>query len=192
MRSFITDARSSTDRLIKLVNDLLDSSRLERGKLEVNSVPVDVAMLTKDVVEEIHPLMQDKNQELSLQISDDLPRALADKQLLRQVILNLISNAMKYTPRGGKVRIATIHSGNQLRWEIQDTGIGIPKSDLARLFEKFYRAGNAVAVETEGTGLGLYLVRLIVERFGGRVWCTSEEGVGSTFSFILPLAVQEA
>jgi signal transduction histidine kinase len=76
---------------------------------------------------------------------------------------------------------------HKVHWEIRDTGIGIPSKDLERLFEKFYRAGNAVAVETEGTGLGLYLVRLIVERLGGKVWCESEEGIGSKFQFDLPL-----
>jgi signal transduction histidine kinase len=189
MKTFIDDARASTERLIGLVNDLLDISRLERGKLQITSHPVDVAELTKGVVEEISPLMHEKDQALSVQMPDDLPRVQADTQLLRQAILNLISNAMKYTPRSGKIRIAANCADNQLRWEIQDTGIGIPESDLAKLFDKFYRAENAVAVETEGTGLGLYLVRLIVERFGGKVWCTSEEGIGSTFAFILPLAV---
>ncbi|MBN1566273.1 MAG: GAF domain-containing protein [Acidobacteria bacterium] len=190
--SFIQDARASTDRLIRLVNDLLDSSRLERGKLEISLQPIDLAGLTKEVLAEISPLIQEKVQVLSAEIPDDLPRITADKQMLRQAILNLISNAMKYTPRGGKIRIAARREDGHLRWEVEDTGIGIPQSDLGKLFEKFYRAENAVAVETEGTGLGLYLVRLIVERFGGKVWCTSEEGVGSTFAFTLPLPIQEA
>ena len=192
VKSFVQDARASTDRLIRLVNDLLDTSRLERGKLQVAIQPIDVAKLTKDVLGEISPLMQEKDQVLSVQIPDDLPLASAEKQMLRQAILNLISNAMKYTARGGRIRIAARRENGRLRWEVEDSGIGIPQSDLGKLFEKFYRAGNAVAVETEGTGLGLYLVRLIVERFGGKVWCTSEEGVGSTFAFTLPLAVQEA
>jgi len=109
-------------------------------------------------------------------------------QLLRQAILNLVSNALKYTPSGGKIEIQMMRANNRVRWAIKDTGIGIPKADLGRLFEKFYRAGNALAVETEGTGLGLYLVRLIIERFGGKVWCESEENVGSTFLVELPLA----
>jgi PAS domain S-box-containing protein len=192
VKSFVQDARASTNRLIRLVNDLLDTSRLERGKLQVAIQPIDVAQLTKDVLGEISPLISEKDQVLSVQIPDDLPPASAEKQLLRQAILNLISNAMKYTPRGGRIRIAARRTNGQLRWEVEDSGIGIPQSDLGKLFEKFYRAENAVAVETEGTGLGLYLVRLIVERFGGKVWCTSEEGVGSTFAFTLPLAVQEA
>jgi len=81
-----------------------------------------------------------------------------------------------------------VDGNDRLRWEIKDTGIGIPKGDLGKLFEKFYRARNASAVETEGTGLGLYLVRLILEQFGGKVWCESEEGMGSTFVFTLPVA----
>jgi PAS domain S-box-containing protein len=192
MKAFVKDARASTDRLIRLVNDLLDTSRLERGKLQITIQPVDVAGLTRDVLDEISPLMLEKDQVLSVQIPDDLPRASAEKQLLRQAILNLVSNAMKYTPRGGKIRIAAHREDGRLRWEVEDSGIGIPRSDLGKLFEKFYRAENAVAVETEGTGLGLYLVRLIVEQFGGKVWCTSEEGVGSTFSLTLPLVVQGA
>jgi signal transduction histidine kinase len=192
IRSYVQDARASTDRLIRLVNDLLDISRLERGKLQITRQAVDVAALTKDAIDEIAPLINEKRQNLSVQIADDLPRVFADSQLLRQAILNLTANAMKYTAPEGNIRIAASGAGNELRWEIVDTGIGIPKSDLGKLFEKFYRAENALAVETEGTGLGLYLVRLIVEQFGGSVWCTSEEGVGSTFGFTLPLKAQEA
>jgi signal transduction histidine kinase len=192
MRSFVHDARASTDRLIRLVNDLLDVSRLERGALQVNCNPVDLAELTRSVLGEISPLMQEKGQNVTVQFGHDLGPVWADAQMLRQVTLNLISNAMKYTPRAGKIEIAARRVGNRLRWEVTDTGIGIPKSDLGKLFEKFYRAENAQAVETEGTGLGLYLVRLIVEQFGGKVWCTSEEGIGSTFAFTLPISVQEA
>jgi signal transduction histidine kinase len=191
MVSFVRDARASTDRLIRLVNDLLDVSRLERGILQINCHAVDLAELTRSVVGEITPLMQEKGQTVSVHIGDDLTPVWADSQMLRQVVLNLISNAMKYTPHEGKIEITVRRVGDGLRWEVTDTGIGIPKSDLGKLFEKFYRAGNVHAVETEGTGLGLYLVRLIVEQFGGKVWCTSEEGVGSTFAFTLPLSVRE-
>jgi PAS domain S-box-containing protein len=191
-QSFLQDARMSTERLIGLVNDLLDTSRLERGKLQINTLPVDIRELTQSVLAEIYPLMQEKDQVLSVEMPDNLPEVYGDLQLLRQVILNLASNAMKYTPRNGRIRIAAHADKAQLRWEIEDSGIGISQTDLGKLFEKFYRAENAVAVETEGTGLGLYLVRLIVEQFGGKVWCTSEENVGSTFAFTLPLATHEA
>lgn len=187
MRSFVRDARASTERLIRLVNDLLDVSRLERGALQLSCKNVDLAELTRSVLSEMLPLMQERKQVVSLQIEDNLTPAWADAQMLRQVVLNLISNAMKYTLPEGRIAIKVHLADSCLRWEIADTGIGIPKSDLGRLFEKFYRAENTKAFETEGTGLGLYLVRLMVEQFGGRVWCTSEEGIGSTFAFTLPV-----
>jgi signal transduction histidine kinase len=187
-RSFIEDARASTERLIHLVNDLLDVARLERGRFQITCKNVDLADLTKCVVDEISPLILEKGQALSIQAEEDLPPLCADPQLLRQVILNLTSNAMKYTKSGGEISIHMSHDDHRVYWQIKDTGIGIPKTDLSKMFEKFYRANNALTVETEGTGLGLYLVRLIVERFGGNVWCESEEGSGSTFKFYIPLA----
>jgi len=187
IRSYIQDARTSTDRLIGLVNDLLDISRLERGKLEITRAEVDLADLTQGVLKEILPLAHEKGLTVSLTGQEHQAPLFSDPQLLRQVILNLTSNSLKYTQAGGQVRIGIRTDVHQICWEIQDTGIGIPKSDMGKLFEKFYRAGNVLAVETEGTGLGLYLVRLIVERLGGKVSCESEEGVGSTFRFALPL-----
>lgn len=109
-------------------------------------------------------------------------------QLLRQVVINLLSNAIKYTPVGAKIKIQLSYESENLHWAIRDSGIGIPKPAMGKLFKKFYRAGNALAVETEGTGLGLYLVRLIIEKLGGNVWCESDEGTGSTFQFVLPPA----
>ncbi len=187
LESFVRDARMSTDRLIGLVNDLLDLSRLERGKLQVNYEDIEMHALTRGVIEEMNPLLREKEQTLSCQVSAHFPVVSADAQLLRQVILNFTSNAMKYTPRGGEVKIRMNYDDSFVHWEIEDTGIGIPKSDQAMLFEKFYRAGNAVAIETEGTGLGLYLIRLIVEQLGGSIGCESREGIGSTFKFSLPL-----
>ena len=101
--------------------------------------------------------------------------------------MNLLSNAVKYTPLNGKIAIRIERGGDGVQWSIRDSGIGIPHASQARLFEKFYRAENVTIIETEGTGLGLYLARLIMEQFGGRVWCESEEGAGATFFFTLPL-----
>jgi signal transduction histidine kinase len=187
-QSYIQDARISTDRLIGLVNDLLDISRLEQGRLEVSFERIDLADLTNEVVNEMRPLLLEKKQKFFLHVADNLPSLCADEQLLRQVITNLVSNATKYTPIGGEIKIQMMCEMAEIRWIIRDSGIGIPRPNVGRLFEKFYRAENALAVETEGTGLGLYLVRLIIERLGGNVWCDSEEGVGSTFQFTLPFA----
>jgi PAS domain S-box-containing protein len=185
--SYIQDARTSANRLIGLVNDLLDVSRLERGRITIALEAVDLAELTRSVLDDIATVVAEKAHRLAVEGVDGVPAVRADVQLLRQVVLNLLSNAIKYTPRGGDVRIRMSQVGDSVRWEVQDSGIGIPKASQGRLFEKFYRADNVATVETEGTGLGLYLVRLIIEKLGGRVWCESEEARGSTFFFTLPL-----
>ena len=188
---YITDARASAERLVTLVNDLLDVSRLESGRIQVVPGPVDVGEMTQAIVDEVQVLVRDKNHRL--QVSADGGRVIeADAQLLRQVMGNLLSNAIKYTPAGGLIRIEMTADNGFLRWTVTDNGIGIPKASQTRLFEKFYRAENAVVTETEGTGLGLHLVRLIIEQFGGHVWCESEEGQGSTFGFALPVLEAEA
>lgn len=191
VRSFLQDARTSTDRLIGLVNDLLDLSRLERGKMQITYRDIRLTDLTREVIEEMHPLVAEKEQTLTFQAAEDFPVLKSDPQLLRQVVLNLMSNAIKYTPKGGEMKIRLHFDNACVHWEIQDNGIGIPEADLEMLFKKFYRAGNATEVETEGTGLGLYLVRLIAEKLGGDVVCESEEGVGSTFKFSLPHMCRE-
>lgn len=186
--SYLADAQGSSERLISLVNDLLDIARLERGRLEVDPRPVDLGALTREVLDEMALLLKEKGHLLQVSIAPALPPVSVDPQLIRQTVLNMISNAVKYTPAGGRVTVRLAAPGDgTLLWSVEDTGIGVPKDAHRRLFEKFYRAENVYALETEGTGLGLYLVRLIVERFGGRVWCESEEGRGATFSFTLPL-----
>ncbi|MEI8191683.1 MAG: GAF domain-containing sensor histidine kinase [candidate division NC10 bacterium] len=211
VRSYIADAREADERLVGLVNDLLDVSRLERGKLAITPKEVDLVALTQSVLDEMQPLIAEKGHRVVFQPMAP-PLVWADPQLLRQVVLNLISNAVKYTPAAGAITVTircicdfrfpisdlkNIDSEPQsqiancksqmLEWSIQDSGIGIPKTSQARLFEKFYRAENVLTIETEGTGLGLYLVRLILEQFEGRVWCESEEGRGSRFLFTVPL-----
>jgi signal transduction histidine kinase len=140
------------------------------------------------VLEELGPLIRDKGHRLAVAVREALPAALVDPTLMRQVVLNLLSNAIKFTPAGGAIDVTLSRSGAALLWAVRDTGIGIPPEGQGRLFETFYRAENAVTLETEGTGLGLYLVRLIVERLGGRVWCESEPGAGATFKLTIPLS----
>ena len=186
--SYVADARAAADRLIGLVNDLLDISRLESGKLTVKPRPTSLGALTGSVQDDLASLVREKGHRFSVTGGDQIPLVMVDPQLLRQVLLNLTSNAIKYTPTGGEISIRIgAESPGMVRWAITDTGIGIPKGSLGKLFEKFYRAENVHTVETEGTGLGLYLVRLIIEKFAGQVWCEAEEGRGSTFIFTLPI-----
>jgi two-component system phosphate regulon sensor histidine kinase PhoR len=184
--SYIQDARESAERLIRLVNDLLDASRLEGGKLQIVLAPVQLREVTENVLADVASLVREKGHALVVEASPT-PEAMLDLQLLRQVVMNLVSNAIKYTPQGGRIVITIGHDREGLQWSIRDSGIGIPKAGQARLFQKFYRAENGLTVDTEGTGLGLYLVRLIVERFGGTIRCESEEDQGTVFRFTLPL-----
>jgi len=186
--SFVQDARDAAERLIGLVNNLLDVSRLEGGKLTLALQDVRIGVLTRSVLDEMSPLILDRGHRLSIGGDADVPPVKTDPQLLRQVFFNLVSNAVMYTPPGGTIAIAMGREGQLARWSIADSGIGIPGASRARLFEKFYRAENVTAIETEGTGLGLYLVRLIVEHLGGQVSYVSEEGKGSTFVVTLPIA----
>ena len=189
--SYIDDARESADRLIGLVNDLLDVSRLESGKLQVTLEPVRLREMTDGVLADVATLVRDKRHTLDVQSDADFPAAMLDAQLMRQVILNLVSNAIKYTPPGGRIDIRMRRSERSIHWSIKDSGIGISQDSQKRLFEKFFRADNAHTIDTEGTGLGLYLVRLIVERLGGTIACESEEGRGTLFHFTLPLVAGE-
>ena len=186
MSSYVSGAQASADRMIALVNDLLDATRLERRRGEVKTEPTDLAALTRSLLEEIGPLAGLKRQRLCVHGGDAPVIALAEPALLRQAVINLMANAIKFTPDEGTIDIRLSRSKDEARWEIQDSGIGIPASAQEHLFEKFYRADNAVKLVPEGTGLGLHLVRLIIDQFGGRVWFQSEEGHGTTFTFTLP------
>jgi PAS domain S-box-containing protein len=186
--SLVADARTSAERLITLVNDLLAVSRIEGGRLAVQPQPMDLSGVTTDVVNELMPLIREKNHQISLPDGVSAPLVYADPKLVREVVLNLLSNAIKYTPKDGSITVSMKADRDMVQWAVHDTGIGVPVDAQRRLFEKFYRAGNAMVINTEGTGLGLYLARLILERSGGRVWCESEEGRGSTFIFTLPFA----
>jgi two-component system, NtrC family, sensor histidine kinase KinB len=183
--SYMKDALGASQRLIQLVNDLLDISRLESGRMKASPQLVDLVELTRTVLDDLKRQMDEKGHGLSMETSGIL-EVFADPQLLRQVVLNLASNAIKYSPSGGDISVSLTRERDVVRWRIQDTGIGIPKESQRHLFEKFYRADNVASLETDGTGLGLYLVRLIVEQIGGHVGCESEEGHGATFYFTVP------
>lgn len=184
--SLIQDARAAAERLIRMVNDLLDASRLEGGKLVLDPKDTDLGQLTQSVLSDVKHQIQTQKHELSVGGGDQIPHVQVDPQLFRQVILNLVSNAVKYTPAGGKIAIEMSRNNGVIQWSIRDNGIGIPKAGQARLFEKFFRADNVYKIETEGTGLGLYIVRLIVERSGGKIWFESEEDQGTVFKIELP------
>lgn len=184
---YIQAARDSAHRLVLLVNDLLDIARLESGRAIADPEPVPLAELTRSVMAELGDPGAGRREHVFI-VDGDVAPAWADAQMMRQVVTNLLSNAIKYTRPGGHIAVSLRQVNGSVHWSVQDDGIGIPPEAQGRLFEKFYRAENAADVDAEGTGLGLHLVRLIVEDAGGRVWCQSQEGQGSVFAFTVPAA----
>ena len=176
-----------SDRLAAIVEDLLIASHLDSGKLRLAIADCDPADLVAGVVEaaSIHV---PSNVKLVAQVEPELPRVRADPNQLRQVIGNLVDNAVKYSPGGGEVRVAAAASGGTVRFSVSDTGLGIPAGEQRRIFEKFYRLDPNMTRGIGGTGLGLYISSELVRRFDGRIWVDSREGEGSTFHVELPTA----
>jgi two-component system phosphate regulon sensor histidine kinase PhoR len=192
-KEFYSIIQNQAKRLSRLIEDILNISRIESGLIKVNKEPVSLTILIEEQLQMIKSYAEEKNIEVISPKPIVFDRVYADKDMISQVIVNLLSNAVKYTRSGGSVTIkAEVDEIAVIaRVTVTDTGVGIPESELSRLFEKFYRveANKNVA---KGTGLGLNLVKQIIEKVhNGRVFVESKVGVGSTFGFELPLAVRE-
>ncbi len=184
----------SSERLINLVNDMLNISRIEAGKIEINPEPIDPIVLCKDIFDEAY-YSKEVNKKISFNLLEKpVPKIFADPEKLRQVLLNLVGNSLKYTPDGGSITIDFFSDGKLVEILVKDTGTGISKEDIGRLFQKFSRLDNSyvAAATSGGTGLGLYISKKIIELMHGRIWASSEGlGKGATFAFSLPVATQE-
>lgn len=179
--------QTSADRLGRLIDNMLNISRIEAGTVRINKEPVAVSIILKEVADSLKPQAEEKNIALLTDLAPVVDRVMADRDLLYQAVLNLVSNAIKYTPEGGEVtvRMITLEEQNALRIEVMDTGVGIPAEDLPHMFEKFYRV-EANKNMAKGTGLGLNLVKNIVEVVHeGKLSLRSEVGQGSTFAITL-------
>jgi len=174
------------DRLTELIDNLLDASRIQTGALSMDPQPLDVAAVAKKTIERFRT--QTDHHQFILDFPDDLPLALADERRLRQVFDNLISNAIKYSPEGGKIIIGARKQEDELTVFVRDEGVGIPEEELDAIFESFYRVDSSLRRSTQGAGLGLFLVRAIIRAMGGDVWVQSQPGQGSAFYFSLPIA----
>jgi signal transduction histidine kinase/GAF domain-containing protein len=174
-------------RLVLLIEELLDLSRAEAGEVKLRTEGVDVGGLLQEIGAGLAGQFGERRVDLTLDLPAGLPPARADRQRLEQIAVNLIGNACKYTPRGGKVRVALRNGGDELRVDVQDTGVGIPDEAKPHIFTPFYRADNPLRDEVGGTGLGLSITRKLVELHGGRIWFESQVNQGSTFSFTLPV-----
>lgn len=189
-KDFLQQIHDSNERMIALVEDLLNVSRIETGtKFEIKKVPTNVVeiidSLTTDLVGLAHKHEVTLEKSGAFPITYELP---FDADKIRQVFANLLSNAVKYSKKGGKVIVdlKDTRAENKVLITVKDTGLGIPKKQQSRMFEKFFRADNVQTAETEGTGLGLYIAKAIIEGHGGKIWFESEENVGTTFFVELP------
>lgn len=186
---FLNNTIEANDRLIRLVNNMLNVSRIEEGRLVYQMGTVNLAKVAKSVYNEFLLVAQQKGLQLYVETPEGIRDSVyVDKDRIHEVLANLVSNAVKYTDKGS-VTIKLLQPNPQtIRCEIIDTGLGITKEEQTKLFQKFFRAESSIGKET-GTGLGLYISRLLIEKFGGKISFNSEQGRGSTFSFELPVSL---
>ncbi len=188
-RECLGDILGSGQHLLNLINDVLDLSKVEAGKIELKLQDLNLAAVIADVAKTVEPMLDDSKHKLEVSVEEGLPQVRADRSRLKQIFLNLLSNAIKFTPPGGKLAIEASSAGDLCQVSVVDNGIGIKKGDRERIFEVFTRAETLSDAKKEGSGLGLALTRHLVEIMGGRIWVESEYGKGSRFTFTLPLAV---
>lgn len=197
---YLKEVYHGSHRMVDLVNSLLNISRLELGTFEVNPVPTEIKEISQDVIKELQSMIQEKQITIKEDYSHDLGKVKVDQKLTRIIFQNLLSNAVKYTPEKGivevgiKLRKMGEEMGDIVAFEdvlyiyVRDNGYGIPKGQQDKIFTKLFRADNAKERETEGTGLGLYILKSIVKQSGGKVWFSSVENEGTTFYVLFPLS----
>jgi signal transduction histidine kinase len=189
---YLEDIQTSGQHLLSLINDILDLSKVEAGKMELQLSRFSLAAALQSVMLMVRERAAGRGVALTTEIDPAIDQLEADERKVKQIVLNLLTNAVKFTPAGGSVTLRAVPDGAGVRVAVQDTGVGIAPEDQARVFEEFTQAGAAAATAQEGTGLGLTLSRKLVELHGGRIWVESELGTGSTFSFTLPAATVHA
>jgi len=186
--SFLKMMQEDTQRLTRLIQDLLNLSRIESREIPLNLEPLDLKREIEKTMEGLQPHLEEKKIKMEMIFPDALPKVLADADKFKQVLLNLLDNAIKFNKPQGQIKIQGISIGRFVEISIRDTGIGIPPEATDRIFERFYRVDKSRTSDSGGTGLGLSIVKHIVEAHGGKVRCDSIFGKGSTFFFTLPLA----
>ena len=188
-REYIEKTYRTNERLISLINDLLNVTRIEEGRYLYKLVLADIVPIVESTINLYGEEIKRKKLKLKFEKPKEaLPQLKVDTEKISLVIQNLIENAVRYTLEGGEIKVCLKKKENEVEFSVKDTGIGIPKKEQPRVFTKFFRSSSAMKMDTEGTGLGLFITKNIVEAHGGKIWFESEEGKGTTFYFTLPIS----
>jgi signal transduction histidine kinase len=191
-RQCLEDILSSGRHLLNLINDVLDLSKVEAGKMDIKPESLKLTDVIDEVVATVKPMLDESRHMLTVRCREDLPRIYGDRNRLKQILLNLLSNAIKFTPDGRRLELETGRKGEVCQVSVTDEGIGIRTEDQACIFDPFTQLDTLPGERKEGTGLGLALTKQLVELLGGRIWVESQYGKGSQFSFTIPLAEKDA
>jgi PAS domain S-box-containing protein len=192
-RDFIEKVYGSNERMIHLINDLLNVARIEEGRFLYSLNPLQMEEAVSTAIKNL----QEKSNKRKVEIifkkpAKLLPTAFADKEKIEIAITNIIDNSLDYSPNGGKINIKLSADKNEVKFSVKDNGVGIPENQKQRIFSKFFRGENVVRLDTEGTGLGMFITKNIIDAHGGKVWFESKEGKGTTFFFTLPITNTKA
>jgi two-component system phosphate regulon sensor histidine kinase PhoR len=190
LRDRISKIEVETGHLNQMINELLDLTRIESGTAQLLLDDVDLVRLARTTAERLRLFAERQNLRIDLDLPDHVSPVRGDDDRLGQVLVNLLHNAVKFSPGGGAIVVGVREDDGEVRVWVRDPGIGVPKADLARIFERFYKVDRARVRGRGGTGLGLSIARHVLESHGGRIWAESEEGSGSTFVFTIPVAPQ--
>lgn len=190
-QEFLGIVKENADRLVSLINDMLDISRIESGRVHLKIEPMHIEDSIAGTVDSFRAVLEQSGRTIKTRVPENLPKVAADRDRVGQVLMNFVSNALKYSPEGGDVVITAKRAGDTVSVSVTDHGMGISREDQKQLFTKFYRVDNALTREIGGTGLGLSICKSIIELLGGRVRVRSKQGEGSTFTFTLPVAPHE-
>lgn len=186
-KEYLDDALKNTHRMIRLVKDILDVSQIEEKKMELKPEPSNLETIVKETIQEFSAFAKAKNCTISFESSGQIPLLNIDPLKIKQVITNIIINAIEYNERKGRVEISLKKEQNYILFCCKDNGIGIPENEKNKVFTKFYRNAKAITLTGGGSGLGLFISKAIVEISGGKIWFESKKGQGSTFCFRLPI-----
>jgi two-component system phosphate regulon sensor histidine kinase PhoR len=187
-RKSIENINTLSEKMTRLVNDLLDVARIDQGRLIIKKMPVSIVTIVEESLLGAGTIIKFRHIEVIFKDKKKIPLVFGDPEKLRMVIENLLNNSIKYIANHGKIEIKLTKKGDFVVFSIKDNGVGIPVEQHSRVFDKFFRSDNVVKYQTEGTGLGLYIAKNIIEQLDGKIWFDSVEGLGSIFSFSVPVS----